>query len=494
MRKSGILLPITSLPGRFGIGDFSKNAYEFADFLKMSKQSFWQILPIGPTGFGNSPYQSFSSFAGNPYMVSLEKLIEEELLTEKECVQIYCDTKDDCIDYSYLYKTRFKLLKKAYKRSGTQKSNEYMLFTENNKFWLDDYALFMSLKENFNNLEWLKWPDKFKNHNIDKDDISDLKDEIEFWKYVQFKFYTQWKELKSYANKQGISIIGDIPIYVSMDSSDTWSNPHLFQLNSKKIPTNVAGCPPDGFSEDGQLWGNPLYNWKAHEKENYAWWISRIKHCFELFDYVRIDHFRGFDEYYSIPYGNENAKIGCWEKGPGINLFKAVEKEIGKKNIIAEDLGFITDSVKKLLRDCDYSGIKVLEFAFDERDTGVCSDYLPHNYPYNCVAYTGTHDNQTLFSWFKDLSEKEKSNVRKYLCDFYTPDEKMHKSLICSLMRSNAKISIIPLQDVLGLSDNSRINIPGTIENNWEWRVKKEQLSKETIKFLSEITALYDRT
>ncbi len=469
-RKAGILLPITSLPSKYGIGDFGSGAYEFVDFLAAAGQKYWQILPLGPTGYGDSPYQSFSTFAGNPYFISLEILIKEGLLYQRECDDADFGNVEDDIDYEKLYNNRFSILRKAYERSEVLEDAEFNIYIKKNAWWLEDYALFMTNKEK-----------------------QEGNEDILFWKYIQYKFHKQWMELKNYANSKGISIIGDIPIYVAMDSADVWANKDMFQINENNEPIAVAGCPPDGFSENGQLWGNPLYNWEYHKKMGYEWWIKRLEYCFTMYDVVRIDHFRGFDEYYSIPYGAENAKDGHWEKGPGMDLFNKIKEALGERNIIAEDLGFMTDSVRKLVNDTGFPNMKVLEFAFDSRDTGSSNDYLPHNYDRNCVAYTGTHDNQTLVSWFNSISWEEKKVVRKYLCDMYTPGYKIYKSLISILLSSNAGMCIIPLQDYLGLDDRSRINTPSTIGKNWRWRVKKRLLSKELCNEIREMTSRYGR-
>ncbi len=495
MRKAGILLPITSLPSSYGIGCFSKSAYDFIDWLKDAGQSYWQVLPMGPTSFGDSPYQSPSAFAGNPYFISLEALIEDGELTKAECDMADFGENPNDIDYEKMYKNRFPLLKIAFANFKGKNSPEYQFFLESSRYWLDDYSLFMAIKDYFDGIEWHKWPEDIRMRQPEAvfRYKEMLKKEIEFWCYVQYKFYSQWKKLKTYANEKGIKIIGDIPIYASMDSSDVWSNPTLFQLDEKNVPIAVAGCPPDGFSATGQLWGNPLYNWNNHKDTGYCWWIKRLEHCFNLYDIVRIDHFRGFDEYYSIPFGMKDATIGQWEKGPGIELFRAMENVLGKKDVIAEDLGFITDSVRQLLRECGYAGIKVLEFAFDARDTGSQNDYLPHNYPENCVAYTGTHDNQTLVSWLNTITYDEKQLVRNYICDKYTPDNELHIPLICTLMMSVAKICIIPVQDYLGYKDDTRINIPSTLGTNWRWRLQKGELSEDLKKEVLSITRRYGR-
>ncbi len=493
MRKSGILLSVTSLPSDYGIGCFSKSAYDFVDWLKEAGQSYWQILPLNPTGFGDSPYQSFSTFAGNPYMISLKELVKEGLLTKNECEREHL-TEKKYIDYKKQYESRFKLLRKAYKKSIPNK--DFFDFESENDFWLNDYSLFMALKYKNRQEVWNKWNEELRIR--EKDALEkvkgELKEEIAFWKFVQYKFFSQWQRLKEYANKKGISIIGDIPIYVSFDSADVWANPNLYELDEKLNPKFVAGCPPDGFSKTGQLWGNPLYNWEIHKKTKYKWWIERLKYAFKMYDVVRIDHFRGFDEYYSIKYKSITAEKGEWRKGPGLELFKAVEKELGKKAFIAEDLGFITNSVKELLGKCGFPGMKILEFAFDLRDTGASNDYLPHNYKENCVAYTGTHDNQTLYSWYKTISHKERKAVREYLCDFHTPQKELNIPLISLLMRSSASLCVIPLQDWLGLSDKARINIPSTTGNNWRWRADKKAFSKELNEKIKRITKLYGRT
>jgi len=494
MRKSGILLPITSLPSEYGIGCFSVAAYRVADFLKASGQGYWQILPLGPTGYGDSPYQSFSTFAGNSYMISLEELIEEGLLTKEECDDAQLSQNINYIDYKKQYTNRIPLLKTAASRWNFEDVN-YKAFCEENSYWLEDYALFCAIKEQYNGKPLLMWDEKiiFKNQSV-LDELKNKHDaSIKYHKFTQYKFYSQWFKLKSYVNKLGIEIIGDIPIYVSSDSSDLWNNPELFDLDETEKPINVAGCPPDGFSPKGQLWGNPLYKWEAHRKDGYKWWIKRIEHSFKMYDALRIDHFRGFDEYYSIPFESEDATKGIWKKGPGKYLFDAIENALGKKNIIAEDLGFITPSVVKLLKDTVFPGMKVLQFAFDTRDTGDANSYLPHNYPANCVAYTGTHDNQTLYSWFHDLPAGEKLNVRQYLCDCYTPDFCMNDSLIGLIMRSNAYLTIIPIQDWLGLGDEARINTPSTVGNNWTWRLNPNQLDDTLQKKILNMTKIYGR-
>ena len=492
MRSAGILLPVSAIKSKYGIGCFSKDAYELIDWLREAGQRYWQILPLGPTSFGDSPYQAFSSFAGNPYYISLDDLVEEGLLKKEEIEEKQGTERE--IDYKWLYETRISILKKAFERFDN-KNEEFFNFTTENIKWLEDYALFMALKEYYNGLPWYEWDFDVRMNQekaIEKL-LPKLEKNIELWKFIQFKFYSQWNKLKEYANKKKIKIIGDIPIYVSYDSVDVWSNPALFELEPDKTPINVAGCPPDGFSKDGQLWGNPLYKWEVHEESGFLWWIERLKHSFKMYDALRIDHFRGFDEYYSIPYGSKDATNGEWRKAPGKELFKALKEKLGEKEIIAEDLGFVTESVKELLDYCQFPGMKVFQFGFDERDTGCKNDYMPHRYSENSVAYTGTHDNPTIVSWFFEISKKEREFVRNYLCDYHTPDSAINFPIIGTLMRSNSNIVIIPLQDYLGYDSRSRINKPSTTGSNWTWRTTDKDFSKELQVKIKEITKLTGR-
>ncbi|MBO5227152.1 MAG: 4-alpha-glucanotransferase [Ruminococcus sp.] len=492
-RSAGILLSVSSLPSKYGIGCFSEEAYRFIDFLKASGQTFWQILPLGPTGYGDSPYQSFSAFAGNPYFIDLDEFVKMGILTEKDCKECECSDKDS-IDYSTLYNKRYPLLMKAYKSSHIEDSPEFRKFCEESE-WLEDYALFMAVKDEFGGKSWNEWDEDIRKRQPQtlKEYSEKLSVKTGFYKFLQYHFFRQWSRLKKYAEENDIEIIGDIPIYASFDSADVWANPELFQLDKEYMPKAVAGCPPDGFSADGQLWGNPLYDWEYHKKTGFEWWIKRLAHCFKLYDVVRIDHFRGFDEYYSIPYGDKTAAGGHWEKGVGMELFSAVEKALGKKNVIAEDLGFVTDTVKQLVHDSGFPNMKVLEFGFDSRDTGSRGDYLPHNYSENCVAYTGTHDNQTITSWFETITDEERAMARKYLCDEYTPDEKLYLPFIALIMRSRANVCIVPMQDWLGLDDSSRMNTPGVVGINWKWRVKTEQLNETLCSLIFHMTENFGR-
>jgi len=494
-RESGILLSIASLPSRYGIGCFSKEAYEFVDQLKQAGQSCWQILPLGPTSYGDSPYQSFSTFAGNPYFISLEDLIEEGVLTRKECESADFGAHPGAVDYAKIYKERFPLLRLAYERSNISQDEEFKQFSADNKWWLEDYALFMAVKSRFDGKPWTQWAEDIRLRWQNALDYyrRELYYDIEFHEYLQFKFIRQWNKLKSYANHNGIRIVGDIPIYVAMDSADAWAHPELFELDRDNVPTAVAGCPPDGFSSTGQLWGNPLYRWDYHRQTGYQWWISRLSYCYRLYDVVRIDHFRGFDEYYSIPAGSDTAIGGHWEQGPGIGFFHAVKQALGEKEIIAEDLGYVTDSVRQLVKDCSFPGMKVLEFAFDSRDSGCASDYLPHNYPENCVAYTGTHDNETITGWFNSITPAEQTLARDYLCDSHTPENRLYLSFISLIMRSQARLCIIPLQDYMGLDNDCRVNTPSTVGENWKWRLLPGQVTKELLQTIGAVTLRYGR-
>ena len=494
-RAAGILLPITSLPSKYGIGCFSKSAYDFTDWLKEAGQTYWQILPLGPTSYGDSPYQSFSTFAGNPYFISLEALIEEGVLTKKECDKADFGKLADDINYEKMYQSRYPLLHMAYERSKISENPDYQQFIAENNWWLSDYALFMALKDRFEGVPWNEWPEDIRlRYGYSMDYYrKELYFEIEFQQYMQFKFFEQWNALKAYANESGIRIIGDIPIYVAMDSADAWAHPELFQLDENNVPVAVAGCPPDGFSADGQLWGNPLYRWDYHRSTDYAWWMSRLYFCFRMYDVLRIDHFRGFDEYYSIPYGEKSAVNGHWEKGPGIELFQRMEHHLGKHDVIAEDLGYVTDSVRKLVHDSGFPGMKVLEFAFDSRDSGSANDYLPHNYMENCVAYTGTHDNETIAGWFTSLKKEERQIARDYLCDQHTPQKLLYRSFISLVMRSSAKTCIIPMQDYMGLDNDCRTNKPSTVGTNWRWRLTPKDLSDELQEEILAYTKRYGR-
>lgn len=491
MRRCGVLMPVSSLPSRFGIGGFSKEAYDFVDFLAAAGQSLWQILPLGPTGYGDSPYQSFSTFAGNPYYISLDSLIEQGLLTEEECEAQDYGNDTTKVEYEKIYNTRFQLLRKAFDRADVYQNEEYLSFVEENKQWLKDYAMYMAIKDSLGGISWIEWDEdiRLRKPQAMADYEKKLADEIAFYSYQQYLFATQWAALKEYANKKGISIVGDIPIYVAFDSADTWANPELFQLDEENVPTAVAGCPPDAFSATGQLWGNPLYKWEYHEETGFAWWIRRLAYCFQIYDIVRIDHFRGFDEYWAIPYGDATAEFGEWRQGPGYKLFEAMKKALGNRAVIAEDLGFLTPSVLKLVKKTGYPGMKILQFAFDSREE---NDYLPYNYPKNCVVYTGTHDNDTVLGWIPAMSRKDLAFARKYLG--VKRNSEICASLIRTALASVADTAIIPMQDYLELGGEARMNVPSTLGGNWEWRMEKDACTAELGARMLEWSQIYGRS
>ncbi len=491
MRRSGVLMPVSSLPSRFGIGGFSKEAYDFVDFLAASGQSLWQILPLGPTGYGDSPYQSFSTFAGSPYYISLDALIEEGLLTEEECSSVDFGNDTKRVDYEKIYYTRFELLRKAFERANRSDDADYSAFVKENELWLKDYAMYMAVKDSLGGVSWIEWDEeiRLRKPKAMKKYEKELADDIAFYSYQQYLFSKHWSALKEYANKKGIQIVGDIPIYVAFDSADTWAKPELFQLDQKNVPTAVAGCPPDAFSATGQLWGNPLYRWDYHEETGFAWWMQRLAHCFDIYDIVRIDHFRGFDEYWAVPYGDETAENGEWKPGPGYKLFEVMKKTLGNRAVIAEDLGFLTPSVLKLVKKTGYPGMKILQFAFDA--TGE-SDYLPHKYPNNCVVYTGTHDNDTVNGWLATLNKKDLAFVKKYVNVKRTPE--LCETLIRTALGSVADTAIIPMQDYLGLGGEARINTPSTLGGNWEWRMERDACTEELSKHMLELAWIYGRT
>ncbi len=491
-RKSGVLLPVTSLPSKYGIGSFSKEAYDFINRLEEAGQSYWQILPLGPTSYGDSPYQSFSTYAGNPYFIDLETLVEEGLLTKDECEAYDFGTDEEQVDYQKIYESRFLILHKAYERSHIGDRLEFKCFVEENAFWLNDYALYMAVKTHFDNVCWAEWEEDIKLRTPAALETyrKEFAEEIEFYQFQQYEFHIQWEKLKNYANKKKIKIIGDIPIYVAFDSSDAWANPELFQFDDHLIPIGVAGCPPDAFSVTGQLWGNPLYNWEYHKETGYEWWMKRLSCCFERYDVVRIDHFRGFDEYYSIPFGDKTAEFGEWKSGPGYDIFKKMKEELGNKDVIAEDLGFVTPSVLKLVKRSGYPGMKVLQFAFDSREE---SDYLPHNYSHNCVVYTGTHDNDTILGWYRNLAKKDKAFAKKYLRLKNVRESEIPWIFIRAALSSVADMAIIPMHDYLGLDSKARINTPSTLGINWKWRMNRDAFTKELADKMKEMSRMYGR-
>ncbi|MGL4738057.1 MAG: 4-alpha-glucanotransferase [Cellulosilyticaceae bacterium] len=491
MRESGVLLPIASLPSPYGIGCFSKEAYRFVDQLKAGGQKYWQILPLGPTGYGDSPYQSFSTFAGNPYYIDLQQLIDEGLINEAMTKPWHFEENEGYIDYEKVYRSRKPLLEAAFAKTGAKEDEKFEQFCKEEAYWLEDYTLYMALKDHFGGSSWQLWdePIRLREPEAMIAYTKRLEKEKQFYAYTQYLFMSQWQALKDYAHTQGIQIIGDIPIYVALDSVDTWAQSDLFLLDEKKAPISVAGCPPDAFAATGQLWGNPLYVWEKHEAQDYKWWISRVRHCFKLYDVVRIDHFRGFDAYYAIPAADETAEFGKWQTGPGYQLFEAIKRQLGDVRIIAEDLGYLTESVKKLLAQTGYPGMKVIQFAFDARED---SDYLPHNYDHNCVVYTGTHDNDTLKGWYEKLPEADRHMAEDYA---YIPQDQLCcQRLIALAYQSVADLVVVPLQDFLELGSEARINTPSTLGGNWKWRLKEGMLGDTYVAALAKMVATYKRT
>ena len=489
MRTNGILMPIFSLPSAYGIGTFGKEAYRFIDFLEKSGQSYWQILPLNPTNYGDSPYQSFSSFAGNPYFIDIEMLIDEGLLTKAEADSFDFGDDEERIDYEKLYNGRYKLLEIAFSRFKTNK--DYFMFIKENAFWLEDYALFMALKTDNDYKPWYMWDKslKLRDETALHKAKENLRYSIDFQLFIQYKFAEQWKKLKKYANSKNIGIIGDIPIYVAFDSADVWSSPKQFLLNEDLEPEFVAGCPPDAFSADGQLWGNPLYDWQHMKKDRYSWWKKYLGHALSRYDVTRIDHFRGFESFYAIPFGDKTAANGKWLKGPNIDLFDELKTHFGENlPIIAEDLGLLTDSVYEMLKNTGFPGMKVLQFAFDE---ALESDYLPHNIVRNCVVYTGTHDNDTINGWLKSATKTEVHNAMRYFgCN--TTDN-FNWVMIKGAMRTVADMCIIMMNDIIGLGSEARINTPSTLGNNWQWRINRFCINDWLAEIIRENTSLYGR-
>lgn len=487
-RASGILLHPTSLAGKYGMGALGNEAKAFIDFLHLAKQTYWQILPLGPTGYGDSPYQCFSSNAGNPYLIDIDTLVNDGLITADDIPELVV-ADDTRIDYGLVIDHKMGILKTAKNNFKPEGNNEYTFFLQANAHWLNDYALFMALKEKFDKRPWYEWENDYRlrNQSVLLKETLALKVSIEFQQFIQYVFFKQWKDIKNYANSKGVQIIGDIPIYVAMDSSDTWCNPELFQFDNNKNPVVVGGCPPDYFSETGQLWGNPIFNYHKMEEDGFAWWINRIRASLALYDYVRVDHFRGFSGYWSIPYGEPTAVNGKWVDGPGKKLFYAIKNALGDIPIIAEDLGLITPDVTELRDHFNLPGMKILQFAFDSAES---NDYIPHNYIKNCVVYTGTHDNDTVLGWY----EKAKEADQKYFLEYIHSDgSDICKDLIRVAWASVANTAIIPMQDLLRLGGDARMNLPGTTVNNWLWRMKSDDLKTELAEELAALTKLYDR-
>lgn len=492
MRSSGILMHISSLPSSYGIGTMGKEAYNFVDFLVDSKQTYWQILPICPTSYGDSPYQSFSTHAGNPYFIDLDMLIEDGLLTKDDLKGINWGTNPEYVDYEKIYESRFIVLRKAYDNFKKQDRLLFDLFLEKNEMWISNYALFMAIKNSYEGKSWLEWDEDLKRRDPHSLWVfkEAHKDDVEFWEFLQYKFFEQWTQLKEYANNNGIQIIGDIPIYVALDSAAVWVYPDLFDLDDDLKPKTVAGCPPDAFSPTGQLWGNPIYDWERHKETGYSWWIDRLKGAVELYDIVRIDHFRGFDGYYTIPYGDKTAENGKWETGPGIEFFRFVEARLGKLPIIAEDLGFLTPSVIQMLRDSGFPGMKVLEFAFDPREE---SNYLPYLYDKNCAVYIGTHDNNTIKGWIEELDEETLEFTKKFINYTGKSDSGFIWTFIKTAFACVGDTLVIQMQDYLELGKYCRMNTPSVPSGNWQWRMKKGAATKRLAAKIADITRTYGR-
>ena len=489
MRSCGILMHISSLPSPYGIGTFGAEAEAFVDWLKSAGQKYWQVLPVGPTGYGDSPYQSFLTFAGNPLLIDLDELVRSGLITKEECTSADYGADPTFVDFDKVNSTKMALLRKAYE--AFEEDAGYVAFERAEKEWLEDYALFMAIKEENDKVSWTKWDKalRFRESKAMETAKERLQKEVGFWKFIQYIFFTQWDRLKSYANKNGIQIIGDIPIYVSPDSADVWANTELFLMDSDLNPKSVAGVPPDYFSATGQLWGNPLYDWAKMKEEKYAWWISRIAKAAQLYDIVRIDHFRAFDTYWAVPFGETTAVNGKWEQGPGMDLWNEVKDKLKDVSIIAEDLGDIFDSVKELLKASGFPGMRVLQFGFNPESND--NDHLPHNYPNNSVVYTGTHDNSTVMGWYKGADVKSRAMCRRYLKPL--PFEKLNKAFIRELYKSGAGLAIVPMQDVIGLDDRARMNIPSTLGGNWKWRATKKQINSKGAEMLRDLAETYYR-
>ncbi len=490
MRTSGILMHISSLPSPYGIGTLGKGAYRFADFLHAAGQRCWQILPLGPTGYGDSPYQSCSTHAGNPYFIDPDALVEDGLLLPQEAAEVANAVRGERVDYGFQYATRLALLRKAFLRGADRFARQIDLFRREQP-WVDDYALFMAIKRSRNMEPWNEWPEeiRLRKPSAVQTYATALAEDMNFFIFVQFLFFRQWNALHEYVRALGIEIIGDLPIYALYDSCDVWANPALFQLDEDGTPTAVAGCPPDCFSEDGQLWGNPLYDWDKMRQDGYRWWKARIRTAAELYDVVRIDHFRGLESYWSVPYGDETARNGKWIKGPDADFVRMLHREFPDLKLIAEDLGFLTPEVVELLKLSGYPGMKILEFAFDPREP---SNYLPHRLERNCICYSGTHDNETLAQWFAGQSE----DVIEYACEYLGVSDRkdLHWAILRAGMRSVADTFIAQMQDYLELGAEGRMNEPGTCDGtNWTWRVDERMLTPALAKKLKRMAALYER-
>lgn len=487
-RASGIIMPVFSLPGKYGIGTFGKEAYDFIDFLSDAGQKYWQVLPMGPTDCGNSPYSSLSVFAGNQNFIDLEQLIEEGAVDRKEVEMIDWGSGD--VDYDKVIPGKKKILKSAYLKAYNSVKEEVSDFAENNISWIYDYALYMALKEHFDGLPWYEWEEdiRLREQEAVEKYRSELKDSINYHIYVQYLFFKQWDKLKKYAEDKDVKFIGDIPIYAAMDSADVWASPENFQLDEKNMPVDVAGVPPDYFSEEGQLWGNPLYDWLAMKNDGYGWWIRRIGAAERLYDVIRIDHFRGLESYWAVPATEKTAVNGEWRKGPGLDFIERIKGWFCGIEIIAEDLGILTDDVRELLKNSGFPGMKVLQFAFDDSGN---SDYLPHKYDKNCVCYGGTHDNATIKEWLETGDKKEIEFAREYFG--INKKDNFNFGIIRGGMASVADTFITQMQDYLELGKEARTNIPGIAFGNWKWKMEEGAATKQLAEKILKMTKLYGR-
>ena len=489
-RASGILLPISALPSPYGIGTLGKAAYAFADFLHAAGQRYWQLLPLGPTSYGDSPYQSFSTFAGNPYFIDLDLLAEEGFLDKEDLAAADWGNDPRYVDYGKIYEVRFDVLRRAFLR-GRERDREAVERFQAENPWLKNYALYMAVKAHFGMKSWLEWPDEAIRVRAPEAVAryeKELAEDVAFYTYLQYLFFKQWGELREYIHSLGIRIIGDLPIYVAMDSADVWAEPEFFQLGEGNIPTEVSGVPPDYFSADGQLWGNPLYDYDRMRQDGFGWWIRRVEGASRLFDVIRIDHFRGLESYWAVPYGDKTARNGRWRKGPGMDLVGVLTQWFHGLDIIAEDLGFLTPEVHQLLRDSGLPGMKVLEFAFDAREP---SNYLPHTYERNCVCYVGTHDNETVMQWREQADRADVTFARKYLG--LNEAEGFHWGMIRGGMSSVADTFVAQMQDYLGLGAEGRMNTPGTLGNNWRWRLLPGEASPALARKIRRYAHMYGR-
>lgn len=491
-RSSGVIMHISSLPNKYGIGTFGKEAYEFGEFLNKAGQKYWQILPLGPTSFGDSPYQSFSAFAGNPYFIDFDLLREDGLLKKSDYETVDFGDNPEKVDYALIFENKMKVLKIAYNNSKDKEIKDLDKFIIEEDEWLDDYALYMAVKCKFELKSWQEWDEdiKLRKPQALKKYKEELSEDIGFWKFLQYEFFKQWKALKKYVNSLDIEFIGDIPIYVAEDSADVWANPKSFLIDEETLrPLKVAGCPPDIFSETGQLWGNPIYNWDYIKSNGYKWWINRIRQSFKIYDVLRIDHFKGFESYWSIPYGDDTAENGEWVKGPGIEIFHAIKKELGEVNIIAEDLGSLTEETIKMRNETGYPGMKILTFAFDG---GSDNHFLPHNYDKNFIVYTGTHDNDTVRGWMEKTAPKDQV---EYAIDYLklTKEEGYSWGFVRSAWSSVADVAIAQMQDLLDLGNEARMNMPSTLGINWQWRMKDGACTDELASKINELTNMYGR-